>query len=207
MKDKRQMKHTKYVLTRYLYARDEVDASLLTSLLAKEDVCECYFWAYELLYSGFALTDILWRIYYDFYFECNPQLEPYIQRKFVKWEETKDSIIFAFVIRNRFRGRSSSKVFVLRQFMMASETTSAVCNNVGRPYRGRKPKWCENHDKTYHHWLMAISKHDYANIAHHTYAMAKSNPIDALLHELVKYFGNLYDVKEAVSDYWSKRVY
>ena len=39
--------NTSYNLTRYLYARDEVELSLIVSLLEKKDIMECYFWAFE----------------------------------------------------------------------------------------------------------------------------------------------------------------
>ena len=199
------------MLTRYLYAKDEVEASLITSLLEKEDVCECYFWTYELFYSGFDIKDILWRIYYDFYFECNPQLEPYIYKKFSVWEERKEDSIFAFIVRNLFRSKVSSKVFVLRQMMTSGQTNSClpplISADIGRPYKGRKPLWCKNHDSSYHHWLIAISKVDYINIAYHTYVMVETKNLDTLFDELAKYFANFYDVKKDVREYWQTRDY
>lgn len=199
-----------YILTRYLYGRDEVEASLITSLLTREDVCECYFWAYELFYSGFDITRIVWNIYYDFYFEHSPQLEPYIHKKFAKMKASKgqdgDVDALAFVIRNLFRGKPSSKVFVLRQFI-ASDSAKTLIPSLGRKYRGRKPKWCQNHDVKYHQWLLSICKHDYVNIAYHTYDLSEQISVDLLFDELVNYFRPYYHIKDSIHDYWHNRSY
>ena len=65
------------VFTRYLYLKDEVKISLLTSLIDKNE--GCIFWAYELYYSGFEneLFDLLWKIYFNFYYTLNPSFQQY----------------------------------------------------------------------------------------------------------------------------------
>ena len=65
---------TTYTLTRFLYIKDEVELSLVTALLKKKNLQECYYWAFELYYSGFdtELFQLLWKIYFDFYYEYNP---------------------------------------------------------------------------------------------------------------------------------------
>ena len=40
-----------YRLTRFLYSVDEVKYSLITALLKKVDIDECYYWAFELYFS------------------------------------------------------------------------------------------------------------------------------------------------------------
>ena len=66
------------IFTRYLYIKDEVQISLLVSILNKND--DAIFWAYELYYSGFKkeLLNIIWKIYYDFFVTLNPTFEIYL---------------------------------------------------------------------------------------------------------------------------------
>ena len=194
----------KLTLTRYLYARDEVEASLLTSLLSKKDICESYFWAYELLCSGFDLFATLWKIYYDIYFEYNPSLETYIRKKHIEWEKQQqcDDAVFATILNNMFHAKPSCKVFMLRQDACIKNRTG------GSSYRGRRPKWCDNHDKKYHGWVLAISKKDYRQIAYWTYDLVLGcTPTDALFAELIKYFGSDFTINSNVCSYWDDRKY
>jgi len=57
------------VLTKHLYALDEVKINLLLSLLEKKDFNKVIFWSAEIFHSGFLreLLDYIWQIYYDFY--------------------------------------------------------------------------------------------------------------------------------------------
>tara|TARA_B100000902_G_scaffold326696_1_gene321929 strand:+ start:427 stop:1608 length:1182 start_codon:yes stop_codon:yes gene_type:complete len=205
-----------YRLTRYLYARDEVEASLLSALLTRADIHECYFWAYELHYSGFELFAVLWRIFYDVYFEYNPCLEIYIRKKHLLWEREKKSEVFAFVIKNMFLATPSSNVFVLRQYALSVGADGHGADGHGADgYRGRPPKWCEQHDKKYQTWLRAISKKDYQKIAYHTYTLAsdddenveETKESDAMFGELVTYFASMFNINADVSSYWNSRTY
>jgi hypothetical protein len=56
------------ILTRYLYAKNEVELALLVAILNKK-VSSALFWAYELYYSGFIneLKQLLFKIYIDFF--------------------------------------------------------------------------------------------------------------------------------------------
>ena len=201
-----------YTLTRYLYARDEVEASLLSSLLARNDIHECYYWAYELHYSGFELFTVLWRIFYDVYFEYNPSLEIYIRKKQALWEREKNSEVFAFVIKNMFLATPSSNVFVLRQYALSTLDGEDAAGAAGA-CRGRPPKWCAQHDKKYHTWLRAISKQDYRKIAYQTYKLTRDESVDditgpdAMFGELVKYFASRFNVTSDVFSYWNARTY
>jgi hypothetical protein len=193
-----------FVLTRNLYVKDEVEVSLLTALLKKQ-INEAYFWGFELHYSGFDLFAVLWRIYYDVYFEKNPYLESYLSKKQELWDITKQDDIFGCCIKNMMFARSghSSKIFVLRQLAQAS------VGKTGRKYQGRPPAWCVQHPKKYHPWLQSISKKDYANIALHTYALVRESNGHAehIYHELVAYFARIIHVESNANDYWNMRKY
>lgn len=81
----------KFVFTRYLYIKDEVKLILLTSILNKSN--KSLFWAYELYYSGFKteLFDLLWKIYFDFYYTLNPAFYNYFTKKHKEWEKMSES--------------------------------------------------------------------------------------------------------------------
>lgn len=180
-----------FTLTRNLYVRDEVEASLLTALLKRHDKHESYFWAYELHYSGVDLFAVLWRIYYDVYFELNPHLEGYLSKKQNTWETKKDAGVFAACVKNMSRSKPTSTVFLLRQHAAA-----APASRPGRSYRGRAPSWCAKHPKKYRSWLRAISKKDYPNIACHTYCLAREHDgaPDEMFGVLLAYFDGMFEV-------------
>jgi hypothetical protein len=69
------------IFTRYLYIKDEVELSLLVSILNRHG--DAIFWAYELYYSGFKqeLFAFIWKIYYDFFATLNPTFEAYLLTK------------------------------------------------------------------------------------------------------------------------------
>jgi hypothetical protein len=68
-------------LTRLLYVKSEVEVSLMVAIVERSDLQECYFWLEELIQSGFAVDQLLWKIFYDFYFEYHSKMEYYIRRK------------------------------------------------------------------------------------------------------------------------------
>jgi hypothetical protein len=106
------------IFTRYLYIKDEVQISLLVSILNKND--DAIFWAYELYYSGFKteLLNIIWKIYYDFFVTLNPTFEKYLLKKHREILETesdqdKDKVISSIVQTLLFRPFNTD-VFLLR---------------------------------------------------------------------------------------------
>lgn len=105
--------------TRYLYAKDEVKLSLLTSILTKNTE-EAIFWAYELFYSGLGseLSDLLWSIYYDFYAGLNPSFVKYLTKKIkCKFKKgTGEERDVAMVINNFIIRPYTLDVFFMRIF-------------------------------------------------------------------------------------------
>ena len=85
--------------TRYLYEVDEVKVSLLIALM-KKDVAKAEFWMFELFYSGYVeeLTQLIWKIYYDFYASLNYKYEKYLQTKMKN--KIEDPSIFGSIINN-----------------------------------------------------------------------------------------------------------
>jgi hypothetical protein len=109
---------SKFVFTRYLYIKDEVNIALLISILDKSD--DAIFWAYELLYSGFKheLFGLIWKIYYDFFATQNPSFSVYLIKKqveyFAKDNENKDRIISA-IIQNLLIRPFNTDIFFMRK--------------------------------------------------------------------------------------------
>ena len=123
---------SKLILTRFLYIYDEVGFSFITTLLKKQSLTECYFWISELFLSGFEKKtwELLWFIYYDFYYIYNPQFIRFIFKKH-KSGNLRDLLT---VVKNLFTFRSSSEIFITRQYNMA-------INNITHIFRGKKPNW------------------------------------------------------------------
>ena len=94
---------SKLALTRYLYIYDEVGFSFITALLKKQSINECYFWISELFLSGYEKEswELIWFIYYDFYYINNPQFIPFILKKHNNGEGNLKDLMT--VIKNLFK--------------------------------------------------------------------------------------------------------
>ena len=70
-----------FILTRYLYIKEDVWASLMMSVLNK-DVDQTLFWVCEMYYSGFEeeLAEYLIVLYIEFFRSKNPRLEPILRK-------------------------------------------------------------------------------------------------------------------------------
>lgn len=81
-------------LTRYLYSREEVEYSLLISLLKRKE--SAFFWAYELYYSGLEqeLIQFIWKLYYNYYAILNRGLENYI---YIKSKNINEETIYQII--------------------------------------------------------------------------------------------------------------
>ena len=108
---------SEYNLTLYLYAKDEVELSFIAAIFLRKGVDECYYWGYELHYSGFDVFPIIWKTYYDFYFVSNPGLETLIRHKEKMWERNKKLHYLAATISNLVNTPSSGEVFIIRQYI------------------------------------------------------------------------------------------
>lgn len=146
---------TTYTLTRFLYIKDEVELSLVTALLKKKNLQECYYWAFELYYSGFEteLFQLLWKIYFDFYYEYNPIMEMYIIKKQSLWSSGDKNIIhIASIVRNLFRLKSSPNTFILRHFMKCDILPTVIYKTQTQTH-----KWLSDYPLKFHKLLLALS--------------------------------------------------
>ena len=143
---------SKVILTRYLYLFDEVCLTFLTSLLKKRSLEECYFWISELYLSGFIEQswELLWFVYYDFYYINNPYFRPFIHKKSVEGG-LKSALT---VVKNLFKMNSSSEVFVTRQY-------NNCVKDITQVFRGKKPNWLLSIPNKYHGLFRFIDKKMY----------------------------------------------
>ena len=117
------------VFTRYLYIKDEVKTSLLTSILNKSD--DAIFWAYELYYSGFKneLIEFIWQIYYDFFATQNPTFAAYLSTKLSKKQDL-DNRLISSIVQNLLIRSYNTDIFLLRtiseQFVSDAEESVSV---------------------------------------------------------------------------------
>lgn len=210
---------SKYNLTRYLYSRDEVELSFVVSLLEKKDIMECYFWAFELYYSGYDISQLIWKIFYDFYFHYNSKLEVIIHNKLAKWRENNDYKNIAYIIQNLFRSKISHVVFTLRQRILHDNYKYEF-----KPKRGRRPNWLNKYEKKFIPLIIAISNSDYYNIAYYLYYLIDNYSDDityAIFVAIMKYFSLDHDhdhymkidnftdnaLNDDVKKYWDLRKY
>jgi len=139
------------ILTRYLYLFDEVGLSFISSILKADSIDECYFWMSELYLSGLVVQswDLIWFIYYDFYYILNPQFEPFIHKKSV----VGDFKSILAVTKNLFKMKSSSssEVFITRQY-------NYNIKEITRIFKGKKPKWLSEIPDKYHGLFRFLDK-------------------------------------------------
>jgi len=106
------------VLTRYLYSKSEVIASLCMALLDRNKD-EALFWGYELYFSGFdeETFGILSQIYESYYRLVNPKLASYLWRMTMEWNDdrTLHHILGSIIVNMIFRQASLISVLVQRE--------------------------------------------------------------------------------------------
>ena len=85
-------------LTRYLYPKELVKASLVWAILDKQ-IDETLFWGYELYYSGFRteMFDLIISIYVMYFKEKYPLIKPYICRQLDKWYSQEENTTKKFM--------------------------------------------------------------------------------------------------------------
>ena len=156
-----------YILTHRVYPVDEVGATLITALIQGRDLSECYYWIFELYHSGLDVFLLLERIYLDFYFSENPlAIGEYIIKKQLATQDQPDQLEkdpakeIASIVRNLFRAKASSSVFIVRQLFLADLPPNKI-------YRRPFPAWLAQFPKLYHILLLAIHSQHWTNICYY----------------------------------------
>jgi len=177
-----------YTLTRFLYPLDEVELSFIHCLLNKANLQECYFWIFEIHFSGFDVFPFLWKVYLDFYKELNSiSLEDYIIKKneeFLRSNDDVDIIIksIASIVRNLFKAVPSPNTFFLRQYFADNaiyddnsddETMMLLADNINL----MKINEDENNDAGCQPLLNAIDKSDFEKVCYYLHQVNSSDDI------------------------------
>ena len=173
----------KIIFTRYLYVKDEVMLTLIMSILEKRE--SSMFWAYELYYSGFEndLFNLLWKIYFDFYYTLNPSFYDYFIKKQKEWSTMRPTMerdkIINMIVSDLLIRPHNLDVFLLRQISQNFEVEleTNVFND------------CQRFD------FIHLSKFDdwfnsknYQNIAEFVLHKCSENQLDEFLEYATSYF-------------------
>lgn len=167
------------VFTRYLYIKDEVEISLITSLLTKNE--RSLFWAFELYYSGFKaeLFSLIWKIYYDFYAVLNPTFWEYLAKKQSELEKTDNDINFiASIISSLLIRPFNLDIYLLRQTLDK-----------------------ENEKKSLH---SALETNDYLSIRNHIFCGDLQNTLVDALVDAITFFQYNEEKKRTILKKWKK---
>jgi hypothetical protein len=166
---------SKFVLTRYLYIFDEVAISFITCLLKKKSLQECYYWLSELYYSGYIeqTWNLLWFVYYDFYYLGNQMFQIFINKKYVIY----DLKSMMTIVKNLFRMEATSNIFITRQYHLHIK-------EIGHIFRGKKPAWIIDYPLRYQPLFRYINKKNY----HYAVSCLPDNIDDELYDSIKIYF-------------------
>jgi hypothetical protein len=200
-----------YMLTRYLYAKDEVEYALLIALLRKRDLAECYYWLFELYYSGFAVLPWLHEIYLLFYYAGNPRMADYIEKKScvvlgaaADGGEDVHINALAAIVRNLFRLELTPQAFLWHQQIVNSMSMSALTISLDlmqlqehkqdkqkqehkQKYKKEKYTWLLAYPENCRPFLSALYRLDETAMCEHLFAFACVN-YALLLEVLLDYY-------------------
>ena len=160
--------------TRLYYNVEEVVYSFKSALLKKRDVLECYFWAFELIYSGIDLFEIIWEIYYDYYSVLNPKLEKYIKTKQIQWESEHNEEPICYIIQNLFILSHSYEVYMMRNYILTGWSDILI---ISKPNIKMK-EYLKKYDKKWHCLINAIHKGLLNNVCYHLSHLMESSDTD-----------------------------
>lgn len=171
-------------LTRYLYSKDEVQFSLICSILEKLDFKESLFWFSELYYSDYkdSTWNLLWEVYYNFYARKNPKLEKIFIKLYKKWEEENDIQLCLHVLKSLFFNTQKDS-FCYRYFKKIDHQKTRT-----KSYRGRPPGIIQKLkiDKKYKNFIISIQKKHFTNMIYYMNRFKKEQ--SQLYAALIEYF-------------------
>lgn len=195
-------------LTQYLYNYEEVKLSFIYSILTKQDILEVYYWFFELYYTNDddqndTLYNLIYQIYYDYYYSLNPEFETFINDNILIWENFKkknyinnennnnennnnenksknintkiiiEEPIFKIII-NMHNLQHNYDLFIIRQIYNYQELCQTYIYNSKR--KGRIPNYLKEYDTLYHNLFYWIANTKWVNICYYLkHILKKSN--------------------------------
>jgi hypothetical protein len=195
-------------LTRYLYCEDEVKASLISSLLKRVGIQECYYWLSELYYSGSNIFDIIWEIYIDYYALTTPHLEKYIIKKQAAWEKDKNEEHLCTIIKNLYISQANGSVFILRHMCLIDDISPSHI------LKGRPKNWLVKYNKDYRELIHFIHSNKWNDVCYQLINLTnnKNKSFNELFGIIYEYCLNeLSDIKkhetllETIKNMWDEK--
>lgn len=192
--------HNVFKLTRFLYNEEEVKLSLISSLLKKKNILECYYWFSELFYSKLDICDIIWEIYFDYYALINPKLEYYIYDKIKIWKENQEIEHLLPIIKNFNISKHDCRVFLLRQI----SNSQNLCQKF--IYVNCKSKSIKKYDIKYHSLLISLKKKNWIDICYYLKKLfeVNSNHFN-IYHSIFSYLLNDKNDIDVYDKQWKMR--
>ena len=199
-----------FTLTRLLYSVDEVEGSLINSLLMKTDIDVCYYWCSELYYSDCKderdIFGLIWKIFFDFYAVLNPRLERYIQKKELNWRKEKDIKIIIYIIHNLFYCNTTADVFLLRQYVNVKDNCDDLiiyktCVN--------RYNWLKDFPASFRTLLTAIHKRHLPNAAVQLRKLVDIQDSNKVYNILIRYYSRhtILQPQNIIDKKWKKRLW
>lgn len=160
------MNQTDLIFTRYLYVKQEVELTLLVSILNKSD--DAIFWAYELYYSGFKeeLFGFILKIYYDFFATLNPAFEAYLLKKYKEFcsDDCASARIVSSIIQDLLFRPFNTDVFFLKTICSSfenecnyHETTEKITDM--QSCKKNLEQWIDTNDyRSLGEWILNVNK-------------------------------------------------
>ena len=189
--------------TRFLYNDEEVKLSLITSILNKKNILECYFWFSELYFSKLDVCDIIWEIYFDYYALINPKLEHYISKKINEWRENNRFEVLLYVIKNLHIAKHDCRVFLLRQISVSND----LCQK--HIYSNCKSKIIKQYANKYHPLLLSIKNKEWIDICYYLNKIFKNTNKESsyeIYHTILSYLlKDDHSLFESFVDLWKIR--
>ena len=183
-------------LTELLYPYDEVVMSLIQCIL-KKNFEESLYWAWELIYSGEDIMNILNNIFLDFYAVYNPHLERLIKILNKYYKLYNNNICVANIIYNFINSKPSILVFKYRNNIDYKPT-----------YIYKKKEWIKQFPKNFHPLIQSIKMKNYNNISFYLRHCCINYGSELTHLNIIKYFKYLYnncDIDEIIN-YWNNKL-
>ena len=157
--------------SRYLYERREIEASFINTML-KKDTKRAVFWIIELFLSGWhqETIDLIWQVYYDFYYVYNSTLERKLHGLLKVPAPTLKSILIATT--TLLSLKHSTHTHEMR--MIYENYHEVDVNIIYKKY----PKGYKKYENK--HFVRSVERGHIVNVAHHL----QSSGIEGLLPDI-----------------------
>jgi hypothetical protein len=175
-------------MTKRGFPKQQVVLALLTALLRKIDLNECYFWLFELVDSGYDVFGFLWHVYFEFFYvvQEDTQLEDYIGRK--QLEENPYA-----VIRNLFRFKAVAQPFLWRQMTYYMETHEEVyleyeMLRLHLYAQKKKTSWLRLYNEKCHTLLLHLYSEDLVHLCYELKYLFNKGVDEEVMQTIFEYF-------------------